>query len=628
MEEKTTFEKLLDGKFYPFLENRTFPVQLYPSISDRGAWEKAVSSPECRRLAGTVMRKADELLNEPRPALSFMDLTAYLRDGNRNRYESGYFNRRNILGALAFATGLSGNAEKYLPRIMELLWDILQERYWCIPAHAAYSDGDFFPNDAGTQNKIDLFAAATGSALALVMNICGKEIRKQYPGLADLVNTECQKRLLRPLLEYSMEMHVKQRGHWWVAGSNNWATWIASNLLITAAVFAENGDQFFDALGKLLRIQGLYFDRRPEDGYCDEGPIYWTKAGGELVLFFHNLERLFPGSTKDILSLPKFANIAEFPARTAYTEEYSVNFSDAGPRVTYHPALLFIAGELGASPLMKALAEQRFDGWLSMLEECQWHSQLPSNGEFIRDLCLLFFDLPEEARLSGEFEPLETVFFPGRLGIIRIKGSFIASLKGGNNSESHNHNDLGHFTLFRESRPLVIDLGTDTYTAKTFSGHRYESVFHNAHGHNGPVFGGVIQQYGNEYTASLELKKNTPEKKTLFTDLSQSYPPEARAQNVSRTLTLTGDSCVVSDRCGEANRPIVITLFTPEEAIKEEQHIRFGHEAVLETANFAEVKVELFPCSDPLIVKNWGNCLRKIVLVSEKPDYDLIFRLL
>ena len=187
------------------------------------------------------------------------------------------------------------------------------------------------------------------------------------------------------------------------------ATWIASNLLITAAVFAENGDQFFDALGKLLRIQGLYFDRRPEDGYCDEGPIYWTKAGGELVLFFHNLERLFPGSTNDILSLPKFANIAEFPARTAYTEEYSgISMYIASP-IILSP---FYCWRTWRFPAYESAGEQRFDGWLHA-EECQWHSQLPSNGEFIRDLCLCSsicrkkLGSPENSNLSRQSSSLD-----------------------------------------------------------------------------------------------------------------------------------------------------------------------------------------------------------------------------
>ena len=37
------------------------------------------------------------------------------------------------------------------------------------------------------------------------------------------------------------------------------------------------------------------------------------------------------------------------------------------------------------------------------------------------------------------------------------------SAKGGNNGESHNHNDVGSFVLYCDGKPAVIDVGTGVY---------------------------------------------------------------------------------------------------------------------------------------------------------------------
>lgn len=42
------------------------------------------------------------------------------------------------------------------------------------------------------------------------------------------------------------------------------------------------------------------------------------------------------------------------------------------------------------------------------------------------------------------------------------------------NLERHNHNDIGQFIVYADGKPVIIDVGVETYTAKTFSERRYE----------------------------------------------------------------------------------------------------------------------------------------------------------
>ena len=49
---------------------------------------------------------------------------------------------------------------------------------------------------------------------------------------------------------------------------------------------------------------------------------------------------------------------------------------------------------------------------------------------------------------------------------------FVAA-KGGFNNESHNHNDVGTFSLYVNTIPVIIDAGVGTYTKQTFGKDRY-----------------------------------------------------------------------------------------------------------------------------------------------------------
>ncbi len=79
-------------------------------------------------------------------------------------------------------------------------------------------------------------------------------------------------------------------------------------------------------------------------------------------------------------------------------------------------------------------------------------------------------------------------------------GFYFAAL-GGHNAESHNHNDVGNFVVYRNGNPVLIDVGVETYTAKTFSAQRYEIWTMQSAFHNLPTINGVMQAAGRQYEA-------------------------------------------------------------------------------------------------------------------------------
>ena len=91
-------------------------------------------------------------------------------------------------------------------------------------------------------------------------------------------------------------------------------------------------------------------------------------------------------------------------------------------------------------------------------------------------------------------------------------GMFVAA-KGGFNNESHNHNDVGTFSLYVNTIPVILDAGVGTYTKQTFGKDRYTIWTMQSNYHNLPMINGIPQKYGQEYKATNTICN---EKKRIF----------------------------------------------------------------------------------------------------------------
>jgi len=135
-------------------------------------------------------------------------------------------------------------------------------------------------------------------------------------------------------------------------------------------------------------------------------------------------------------------------------------------------------------------------------------------------------------------------------------GLFLAT-HGGNNDESHNHNDVGDFIVYLGNEPVIIDSGRGNYTAKTFSSKRYELWFTQSQYHNLPIINGFGQLAGKPFTAD-HVKQSTSETATsLFMDISKAYPKEAGIDFWNRTVNLdrTKDTVEITDDYSLAKTP-------------------------------------------------------------------------
>ena len=196
------------------------------------------------------------------------------------------------------------------------------------------------------------------------------------------------------------------------------------------------------------------------------------------------------------------------------------------------------------------------------------------------------------------------------------------AVKGGSNGESHNHNDVGSFILFRDGKPLIVDAGNMTYTAKTFSGERYtlwnvRSLYHNV-----PVICGREQLPGAEYRA--ERVQELPGGLSL--GLEKAYGSEANLCTYDRCCELGDDGHLsVRDRIVLRKPGQVQWVFM----LREKPVIRKGRieteSMVLRFPEKLAAAAEEIPGTDARMASSFPGSLYRVLLSAEGTELDVTF---
>jgi hypothetical protein len=116
-------------------------------------------------------------------------------------------------------------------------------------------------------------------------------------------------------------------------------------------------------------------------------------------------------------------------------------------------------------------------------------------------------------------------------------GLYLAA-KGGHNNESHNHNDVGTFIVYYNGEPVLIDVGVETYTRKTFSSQRYEIWTMQSAYHNLPTIGAIMQAPGRKHAATNVVCTMDDKYARLQLDIADAYPGAASVKTWKRTIEL------------------------------------------------------------------------------------------
>jgi hypothetical protein len=203
-----------------------------------------------------------------------------------------------------------------------------------------------------------------------------------------------------------------------------------------------------------------------------------------------------------------------------------------------------------------------------------------------------------------------------------IQGLYLAA-EAGNNGKSHNHNDVGNFVVYADGSPVIIDVGVETYTAKTFSSKRYEIWTMQSAYHNCPTINGVMQSPGREFRATAAACRQDDQTAELHMEIAGAYPAEANLESWRRLVRLdrTRNRVEITDEYSlkQPAHQITLTLMTPcrveqsPRTLHLENRAHVAYDAGL-TAAVEELKLE-----DPRLRTVWGDRIYRILLYAKDP---------
>lgn len=560
-----------------------------------GAWSDL---PEWVRRALVVA--GEQELSTPYPQLTAPAYLAYTRAGDRLAYEDPYFARRRTLNALVMAECAEGKG-RFLDRIAEGAWLLCEETGWQLPAHNSYERGGkrlALPDP--DRPVIDLFAAETAAQLAVLAQLLGPVIEQAAPGLVGRIDRELERRVFQPYLTQHF---------WWMGDGdepmNNWTAWCTQNVLLASLTRPTDQASRRAVMQKAAASLDAFLKDYGEDGACDEGVLYYRHAGLCLFNALDVLDSVAPGAFSSLWREPKLRKVAEYIVHMHVDGQRYFNFADSSAIVERCGAREFLFGRAVGSTVLTDFAAS---DW-----QVERKATLP-------DEINLFYRV-QSAFAAGDLNAHQAVapakpdtFLPSVGLMVARDDRFALAVKAGDNGDGHNHNDVGSVILYKDGHPVLIDVGVETYTAKTFSRQRYDIWTMQSAYHNLPTFEGIGQQDGEQFAAREVDVQLNEDSATIEMDLAGAYPTQAGVRSYRRRVHLQkGGDVTITDRY-DGDRAAILSLMLAVEPVIEENRIVLPGLADLAPEGAGAPTVETIPISDARLRKAWPDRLYRVLV--------------
>jgi len=507
------------------LENKYKPETIEKSLIPKKQWNPYPKSSEDWRKAvpDSILKK---LVKEGETALAykFESISAttsldYVRSGDRKMHQHISFGKRQALIRLILAESIEDKG-RFTEVIMNGIWSICEESYWGVPAHIPHIGLPDIENPI-----VDLFAAETASVMALADYFVGEKLDKINKLIRKRIYYETNRRVFEPM--------SANPGYVWMSKTkpvNNWNPWIMSNWILSNLLLEK--DEARRARMVYAAMVGLdsYLNSLGEDGGCDEGPGYWSAAGGAVCECLELLQKA-TNNAVNIFDNPLIKKMASYIYKVHIGNSYSVNISDADIRTRLDGLMLYRYG--------KALNDEK----MAQFGKWAWET-FPAvsitayeslRGRRIQN----FLTIQKIDHATPSYQPVSDAWISDiQLLTARTKKGLFMAVHGGHNDESHNHNDVGDFIIYLNGHPIIVDAGAGVYTARTFSNKRYELWNTQSEYHNLPIINGAGQKAGREFEAK-NVKSTINEKEvSLSMDIASAYPKEAGISSWNRLVKL------------------------------------------------------------------------------------------
>lgn len=577
-----------------------------------------------------LIENGEHYLHDDWPALPASQFLEFAENGNRSDYETSLGKRRAALSALVIAE-MTENKGRFIPQIINGIWATCEESTWALPAHLSLQHHYTALPDPG-ENIVDLGDGMTTALISWTYFLLKGQLDNSTPILPQRIRYELERRVISPYLQ--------RNDFWWMGFHgqqvNNWNPWVNQNVLLTSLLTETNKDRMDSTVYKTMQSVDFFINQYPGDGGCDEGPAYWSHAGGELITYLALLRASTDGKI-NIMNRPLICNIGKYIYKMNIDKNSFVDFADAHPYLTPSISSIFKFGEACEDDTMK-----QFAAYFAKEEG------IAANG-YLRDKSNLqsFIDYlqiyPEIKNISPNEPLMKLAWFPDlQVLTVRSKGGTAEGLfmaaKGGTNGESHNHNDVGNFIIYANGQPEIIDIGVGTYTRETFSKDRYKIFTMQSAWHNLPSINGVMQHEGLQFRSGDVHFSNEKNETKLSMNIAGAYPKEAGVKSWIRSLDFKGNEIVLNEKYDleKYDMAFTLSLITPVQNIQVKgTHIILndktgsGLSIQFDPKRF-NVKIENKALTDPALQHSWGKSLNRILLIDKlhklKGNYTLLFQ--
>ena len=564
-------------------------IALFPRYSARDEWKSADGE-----LASAFLRYGETLRGKPE---KWRELTPQLyrefaENGNRSRYEDLYFERRFDLIDLVICECLEGEGN-YLDDIACALTKICNELSWCLPAHNPSINA---PDLGADSPAIDLFAADTAATISCVLYLVGEELSKTHPISAEAAERELSLRVKKPYLERDFDWTLKSGK----MTPCNWSSWISANILLSFALTEDDESTLYKCVSSSSETVKKLYDYLPDDGECDEGVGYWNVS----PLAIYNFVEIMRAVTGANQPLPeKLKRFAAYPHSMHISDGRYFNFGDCKltPALDYPSAYRFAleAGNCAAAECYRTLINRGAYFYCGNSTEMTAYRAV--SALFTR------YDGGEGAAVKHE----NAYYEAGKLLTVHA-GKYSAAVKGGVGG-GHSHIDAGNYIVYKENRPVAIDVGNARYTRESFSAARGSLWYVSPDYHNLPAVNGIEQHgHGGCEVLAHEVGHDGG---LLVLDMTDAYEG-ARLGSYIRRVTATHGGVEVQDgmsflSCG--NNRADFRIMTAVRPVTDNGVIRIGNSSVhVKATESYEVDTDVIELNDDLLRSQWGSEIYRV----------------
>lgn len=472
---------------------------MFGFLKDKEKWSRIRNHEDYKVLRDKLELEYDSLCRDKEiPQLPFSAWFETIKTGNRKKFEDLYFLRRKQMSIYALMSLIYPENEEYILRLEDILCEICNEYSWCVPIH--------LPADRlNVREHIDLFAAETGLYLAEIKYIFNERLN---PLILERITNELDIRIIKAF---------KNKTFSFERFKSNWAA-VCGGAVGTVLLY-ENPDAYIELKPRLENCMRNYLESIGEDGSVSEGMAYWNYGFG-FYCIYNDMLRRYTFNRIDYFKDEKVKKLAGFFSGICMSNGTVYSYSDSSQKLSFNIGTLYYLNErFGVN--VPSIEYGDLDVW-----KFSWA---------IRS----FLYYKKDA--SGAEVKNGVSYYDSFQCYVKRNDKYAFAIKGGNNKEQHNHNDVGSFVIVADNKQLLCDLGAPIYTAHTLSVKAYDDVVQKAsYGHNVPIINGKGQGYGSEYFGILAISGDE-----ILVDMKDAYLE--KADKLLRKVVLKEDRIVLND---------------------------------------------------------------------------------